>query len=165
MHHEVYLSLGSNIGNRAKNCLKAIEALAKLKDTQVISQSSLYETDPVGYEDQAPFINMAVKITTNMSATDLLSHIKSIETSLGRAKTFKWGPRVIDMDILLFDDEIISIPGLKIPHPAMANRAFVLLPLAEIASESVHPEKKITVACMAKEVAGKNGIRIIKTSY
>lgn len=161
MQHEVYLSLGSNIGDRAKNCLKAIETLGKIEGTEILSQSSLYETDPVGYEDQAPFINMAVKIRTTMNARDLLSHIKSIETSLGRIKTFKWGPRVIDMDILFFDDEIISEQGLNVPHPAMAERAFVLLPLAEIGKNKIDPVKGITVAQMVKEVPSKEGVRRI----
>jgi len=161
MQHQVYLSLGSNIGDRPKNCLKAIETLGKIEGTKILSQSSLYETDPVGYEDQAPFINMAVKIQTTMNARDLLSHIKSIETSLGRIKTFKWGPRLIDVDILFFDDEIISEQGLKVPHPAMMDRAFVLLPLAEIGKNKIHPVKGITVDQMAKEVPSKEGVRRI----
>ncbi|MDH3973197.1 MAG: 2-amino-4-hydroxy-6-hydroxymethyldihydropteridine diphosphokinase [Deltaproteobacteria bacterium] len=161
MQHEGYLSLGSNMGDRAGNCLKAIEILGKIKETKLVSQSSLYETAPIGYEDQAPFINMAVKIITAMNAPGLLSHIKAIEKSLGRVRTFKWGPRLIDIDILFFDDEIISGPGLKVPHPAMEDRAFVLLPLAEIGSEFIHPLKKTSVAQMAKEVPRKESVKRI----
>lgn len=161
MQHDVFLSLGSNIGDRAENCLKAVEMLCQIKEIEFISQSSLYETDPVGYEDQSPFINMAVKIRTNLKAEDLLIHIKSVEKSIGRVKTFKWGPRLIDIDILLFSEEIISKPGLKVPHPAMTERAFVLVPLMEIGEDIKHPQLKQSIPEMAKKAPGREGVKRI----
>lgn len=161
MYHDVYLSLGSNMGDRAGNCLKAIKLLGNLEETKLVSQSSLYETEPVGYENQSPFINMAVKIKTSFDAPELLTSIKVIETSMGRVKTFKWGPRLIDIDVLFFDDEIISKPGLHIPHPALAERAFVLLPLTEIGGELKHPVNKMTILEMARNVSGKEGVKRI----
>ena len=140
----VYISIGSNLGNRQKNCLKAIEIL-KESGQKVGRQSSMHETKPWGIEEQPEFINMAVELETELQPIELLDLLKNIEIEMGREKTVKWGPRLIDLDILLYDNKIIDEDSLKIPHPLMHERLFVLEPLSEIAGEVIHPvlQKKI----------------------
>jgi len=151
MCHVVYLSLGSNMGDPVENCRKAIEEIKKVKGIKVSLSSSFYETAPVGYKNQANFINAAVRIETELSPMDLLEAIKRMEKDLGRRDTFRWGPRVIDIDILLYDDTVIESERLRIPHPGMLERAFALIPLAEIGPEAIHPHAGKTIA----ELAGK----------
>ena len=134
MVEEVYLALGSNLGDREQNLGKAIEALRERKGIRYISASSFYESAPVGVEDQPDFLNAAVKIETGLSPLDLLAATQAIESELGRKKTVRWGPRIIDIDILLYGREKICEEGLVVPHPRMTERPFVLLPLREIAS-------------------------------
>jgi len=140
----VYIGIGSNLGNRPKNCLKAIELLQS-NGLRVSKLSSIDETKPWGIEEQPDFINMAVEIQTELLPMELLSLLKNIEMKMGREATVKWGPRLIDLDILLYDNETINEDSLKIPHPLMHERLFVLEPLSEIAGEVTHPgfHKKI----------------------
>ncbi|MDI3534371.1 MAG: 2-amino-4-hydroxy-6-hydroxymethyldihydropteridine diphosphokinase [Thermosediminibacterales bacterium] len=133
------LSLGSNLGNREKNLKQALKMLENDKTTKIRKVSSVYETEPVGYKNQAWFLNLAVIIDTDLEPHDLLEHIKKIELSLKRVKTIKWGPRTIDIDILLYKDIILNETDLVIPHPEMTNRAFVLVPLLEIEPEIKDP--------------------------
>jgi 2-amino-4-hydroxy-6-hydroxymethyldihydropteridine diphosphokinase len=137
MIHSIYLSLGSNLGDRLVNLRTAISALPP--KVQPISQSSVYETDPWGYPDQPTFLNLVIKADTALDPYSVLTHIKAIELSMGRKETFRFGPRLIDMDILFFDDIILDSPQLTIPHPRLAERAFVLVPMAEIAPDLTHP--------------------------
>ena len=134
----VYIGIGTNLGNREKNCRKALEGLEEI-GIRVTKRSSLYETDPWGVKDQPPFINMAVETETALLPADLLEKLKAIETTMGREKTYRWGPRVIDLDILFYDDLVVDTGSLKIPHPRLHERAFVLEPLSEIAPEFIHP--------------------------
>ena len=139
-----YIGIGSNLGNRQENCLRAIELLQK-KGIIVIKRSSLYETEPWGVKDQPRFINMAIEIDTSLEPKELLKILKNIEKELGREKSSKWGPRIIDLDILLFDDIILNEDNLKIPHPLMQERDFVLRPLCEIAPDIYHPSLKLSM--------------------
>ncbi|MEW6001403.1 MAG: 2-amino-4-hydroxy-6-hydroxymethyldihydropteridine diphosphokinase [Nitrospirota bacterium] len=134
----VYISIGSNLGNREENCLKALELL-KRRGIIIKKQSSFYETEPWGIKDQGRFINMAIEIETVLKPRELLRTLKDIEKEVGRKKSSKWGPRIIDLDILLFDNIIFTEEDLKIPHPLMHRREFVLKPLCEIAAEAIHP--------------------------
>lgn len=140
----VYLSIGSNLGRREENCLKALEAM-KEKGLTIRKRSLLYETEPWGVRDQPNFINLALEIETDLPPMGLLQLIKEIEHQMGRAETFKWGPRIIDIDILLYNDIIYESAELKIPHPLMHEREFVLKPLSEIAPERFHPVLKKTI--------------------
>ena len=134
----IYIGIGSNIGNREENCRQAIRFLEE-NGISVKKQSEMYETEPWGVKDQPKFINMAIEIETNKKPEDLLGILKNIENQMGRTESVKWGRRVIDLDILLYDDLSIETPHLEIPHPFMHEREFVLKPLAEIAPDKKHP--------------------------
>ena len=137
MDHIVYLVLGSNMGNRLSN-LKA--AVVNLTPQMTVKQkSAIYETPPWGFIEQDAFLNQVVKVTTYLEPEPLLRHLKRMETALGRVPNFQNGPRVIDIDILFFDKMIINTPPLVVPHPRLHERAFVLVPLAEIEPDFVHP--------------------------
>jgi 2-amino-4-hydroxy-6-hydroxymethyldihydropteridine diphosphokinase len=160
MHdHTVYIGLGSNIGDKYQNIALAIDKMRLLPSTLVVEQSSNYLTAPVGSKDQPDFLNAAVKITTDLAPRELLDRLKAIEKALGRVETTRWGPRVIDLDILLYDNIVMDEETLKIPHPLMHNREFALEPLGEIAPEAYHPVLKKTVREMLQElrIAWKSG--------
>ncbi len=137
MEHIVYLALGSNMGNRLANLKAAINNLTP--QLAVKSRSSIYETPPWGFTEQAEFLNQVVMAETYLQPQALLSHLKRLETALGRVPNFQNGPRLIDIDILFFDDLVLDTPSLAIPHPRVHERPFVLVPLAEIAPDFVHP--------------------------
>jgi 2-amino-4-hydroxy-6-hydroxymethyldihydropteridine diphosphokinase len=137
----VYLGIGTNLGDREANCRRAVFMLAQ-RGVEVVTESSRIETEPWGITDQPRFLNMAVEARTGRTPQELLGICKDIEHEMGRVETGRWGPRVIDIDILLYDAEVIDEPGLQVPHPLMHERRFVLEPLAEIAPEAVHPVLK-----------------------
>ena len=127
-----YLGIGSNLGNRRKNIKKALDYLAKTKGIKIEKTSRIYETEPVGGPAQRKFLNAAIKIKTSLTPQLFLKIIKKIEKDLGRRKTVRFGPREIDLDILLYGNKIIKRRDLTIPHPRMFEREFVLKPLREI---------------------------------
>jgi 2-amino-4-hydroxy-6-hydroxymethyldihydropteridine diphosphokinase len=134
----VYIGIGSNLGDREGNCLRAIELMEE-RGLEVKGRSRTYETEPWGVKDQPRFINMAVSVETELAPQKLLSLLKEIEKLLGRTETVRYGPRTIDLDILLYDTLVVKEGDMEIPHPLMHERDFVLVPLAEIAPEAVHP--------------------------
>lgn len=140
----VYIGIGSNLGNREKNCLKAVQLLFD-SGIAIMKQSSMYETEPWGVKDQPRFINMVIEAETEEKPGKLLELLKRIEREIGRKETYKWGPRAIDLDILLYNDLVINNTALQIPHPHMHERDFVLRPLSEIAPNKIHPVLKKTV--------------------
>ena len=135
----VYLSLGANLGDRAGTIARAVKLIAASDGVRLIRVSGLYATEPVGYEDQPEFLNNAVALETTRSPQRLLARLRAIERALGRRPRAKWHEREIDIDILLFGDLELSGAELTVPHPQMHLRAFVLVPLAEIAPDAVHP--------------------------
>ena len=139
-----YFSLGSNLGDRAQNLAEALHCLRQQVHSARVS--SLYETAPVGYADQPAFLNLACAGLTELPPDALLRFVKQIEQHLGRQATFRYGPRLIDVDIVLYGGWVVSTPTLNIPHPRMAERAFVLAPLAEIAPDARHPLLDMDVA-------------------
>jgi len=151
---QAYIALGSNVGDKKGNIALALSLLTKSSSVQIQKRSSLYITEPAGYEDQEDFLNMVIKIYTELSPRELFSLCKSIEKEMGRVTEIRWGPRVIDLDILLYEDNIIKEEDLVIPHPRMHERAFVLIPLAEIEPYLVHP-------VLGKDI--KNLIKELKT--
>jgi 2-amino-4-hydroxy-6-hydroxymethyldihydropteridine diphosphokinase len=135
----VYLSLGSNLGDRARTMEQALERLERSGRVRITKRSSLYETAPVGFTDQPWFLNMAVEAETDLDPHSLLDLIHRVEAGLGRRREVRWGPRTVDIDILLYGDEEVSTERLTIPHPELHRRAFVLVPLLEIAPDLRHP--------------------------
>jgi GTP cyclohydrolase IV len=154
--HTVYLALGSNLGDRQKHLSDALQHLRGVLNIERIS--SVYETEPVGYLDQPPFFNLVCKGTTNLSPLELLKFVKDTEVHLGRQSTFRNGPRIIDIDILLYDDLCIQEERLTIPHPRMAERAFVLVPLVEIAPNAMEPTTKQTAQALLAAIP-QQGVR------
>jgi 2-amino-4-hydroxy-6-hydroxymethyldihydropteridine diphosphokinase len=149
---KVFLGLGSNLGDREKNIKEAVRQLQESGIAEDISISSIYETEPEGIKDQPLFLNAILKIETDLSPRDLLNMLQAIERHLGRKKVRKWGPRIIDLDILLYGDLVMREEDLEIPHPLLAKRLFVLDPLAEIAPETVHPRLKMTVSALRDDL-------------
>ena len=141
--HIVYLALGSNMGNRAANLKAAIAALPP--QMEVKAKSRVYETPPWGYVDQEKFLNQVLKVQTYLKPEQLLKHLKRLELALGREATFQNGPRLIDIDILFYDDLVFESPIVTIPHPDLHERGFVLMPLMDIAPDLVHPVKKQSI--------------------
>lgn len=137
---KVYLSLGSNMGDRQGYLQRAVEALKQLTDTEVETVSSYYETAAWGLTDQADFLNLALALETQLPAESLLSACQAIEKDLDRVRHEHWGPRTVDIDILLYGQEIWETEHLIVPHPFMTQRAFVLVPLLEIANDLVEPQ-------------------------
>ena len=150
--------MGSNIGNRSQFLERAVNLLDETNGITVSRVSSIYETDPVGFEDQAQFLNIAVEVKTDKSAKDLLKRCLQIEEELGRERLFKWGPRVIDVDLLLYNEEVIETEILQVPHPRMYERAFVLVPLMEIAPELTNVYTKESLSSILKQLPDKDGV-------
>ncbi len=154
----VYLSLGSNLGERAKNLCAAIAALADA-GVRVGKVSSFYETEPVDLREQPWFLNCAVEGKTELPASALLKKLREIETRMGSKKLVAKGPRLIDVDILLYGGETIDTPELQVPHPRMHSRRFVLVPLEEIAPQAVHPSLERTVKQLLEETPDRSAVR------
>lgn len=154
--HVVYLALGSNMGNRAANLKEAIASLAP--QMEVKARSAVYETDPWGFKEQEKFLNQVVRVETYLKPEQLIKHLKRLEVALGRKESFPNGPRLIDIDILFYDDLVLYSPALTIPHSHLHERAFVLVPLMDIASDLVHPVKKKSIRELAL-FADVSGVR------
>lgn len=156
MKQLVFIALGTNMGDRQTNLQHAIHAMRPA--VAILDRSPVYETPPWGYEQQPEFLNQVVKGYTELAPLDLLTFLKDIERRMGRQKTIRYGPRLIDLDILLYDDLIMDNPKLVIPHPRLAERAFVLVPLADLAPDQRHPVLGQTIKAL-KEQVDVSGIR------
>ena len=160
-NHIVFLALGSNLGDRLANLKQAIASLSP--QMEVKAKSRVYETPPWGYTEQPMFLNQVVKVDTYLEPEPLLKHLKRLEVALGRVPSFQNGPRLIDIDILFYDDRVLNTPSLVIPHPQMHERAFVLMPLNDIAPALAHPTMGKTVSEMLAS-CDTNGIRVYERS-
>jgi len=154
----IYLGLGSNLGQREANLRRAVQRLGGL--VRLLRSSSIYETVPWGYSEQPNFLNCVLEAETALPPLQLLAVAQSLEDQIGREPSFRYGPRLIDLDILLYGDVITDLPDLQIPHLRMPQRAFVLVPLAELAPELVHPSLRLTIAELARQVDGKEGVKL-----
>lgn len=153
-----YLCLGSNLGEREENLRQALTSLSLKVNLEEVS--SIYETEPVGYKKQPLFLNLVCRITTNLPPEELLHLAKEIETRMGRVPSGQINsPRPIDIDILFYDNKIMETQNLTIPHPRLKDRAFVLIPLAEIAPGLVHPKLNKSIAQLANAVKGQKGVQ------
>ncbi|MCX7883755.1 MAG: 2-amino-4-hydroxy-6-hydroxymethyldihydropteridine diphosphokinase [Caloramator sp.] len=153
--NKVYVAFGTNMGDKNKNIEKAIEMM-KDRGLKVIKISQVYKTEPYGYTAQPEFLNGVLEAITSLDAVDVLKTLLEIEKDMGRVREFKWGPRIIDLDILFFNDDVIDEKDLKVPHPDMQNREFVLKPLCEIAPDFIHPVLKKSIKNMLLELNLKN---------
>lgn len=163
---EAIIALGSNLGDRASNLRRAVSALGEYGS--VVAVSSVYETEPKYYRDQGWFLNAVVALETELAPTLLIRALQTTEASMGRERGIRYGPRVIDLDILFYDDLVLSEPGLEVPHPKISERLFVLEPLREIRPHLVHPVLKVTVSKLAdsleadKKTVRKSGVSSLR---
>ncbi len=168
---DVFLGIGSNVGNRAGFLVAALQKLRETASVKIVKISSVYETEPVGVKDQDSFLNGVVRVQTSLAVRDFHARVKNIEREVGRLERIRWGPREIDLDILLFGGQVVDEANLKIPHPEMEKRRFVLQPLAEIGPDVVHPVlkrimKDLLVSCTdtcAVELSRTNTDFILKS--
>jgi 2-amino-4-hydroxy-6-hydroxymethyldihydropteridine diphosphokinase len=158
MGHIVYIGIGSNVGDKVRQCEQAISEILKVDRHKLLAKSPLFKTKPIGYTSQDWFVNGVIKIETEMEPLELFRILKAVELQLGRTQTFRWGPRSIDLDILFFDDEEVRTEELQIPHPRLHERQFVLIPLVEIDRQLVHPTLKKTVGELLEELKEDQGV-------
>ncbi|MCW5892827.1 MAG: 2-amino-4-hydroxy-6-hydroxymethyldihydropteridine diphosphokinase [bacterium] len=162
MPHRVHIGIGSNLGDRRANALEAMERVSQLPDTRVVRASSLYESEPLG-DAKTWFVNSVIEIETDLQPDALLKRLKAIEEAMGRkrVKGKKWGSRIIDLDILLWDTDVVAKRTLKIPHPEMHKRRFVLLPLAELAPHVVHPQLGQSISALLATVKDPKRVTLL----
>jgi 2-amino-4-hydroxy-6-hydroxymethyldihydropteridine diphosphokinase len=165
MPHRAFIGVGSNLGDRRANIAEALERVSKLTGSRVVRMSSLYESEPHG-DAKRWFVNGAFELETEFSSVELLKRLKAIERTMGRKRVAgkKWGSRIIDLDILFFDGEIVNTRSLKIPHPEIGARRFVLMPLAEIAPQISHPELGQTVSHMLAATKDRKRVMLMPPS-
>ncbi len=155
--HIAYISVGSNIGDKLANCQKGVTSLAEAGRSRILAQSRIYATEPVDYEDQDWFINMVVKLETFLDPYQLLDHIENIQRTAGRIQDpIRFGPRILDLDIVLYDDRVIESERLVIPHPRMHKRRFVLKPICDIDPCIIHPVLKKEMRALLKRLGDEN---------
>ncbi|MGM9927972.1 MAG: 2-amino-4-hydroxy-6-hydroxymethyldihydropteridine diphosphokinase [Bacillus sp. (in: firmicutes)] len=157
-----YLSLGSNLDDRLCYLRDAVKLLQEDEQIDVMSVSSVYETDPVGYTDQGNFLNIVVKVNTAYEAEELLAKCMNIEQTLGRKRIIRWGPRTVDLDILLYNQDNIETDDLSVPHPRMHERAFVIIPLLEIEPNIQLPAMNQPLQVVLEQLPEKEGVRLWK---
>jgi dihydroneopterin aldolase/2-amino-4-hydroxy-6-hydroxymethyldihydropteridine diphosphokinase len=163
MPHRVFIGIGSNLGDRKANYFEAIDRIKTIPKTRIVKQSSLYESEPHG-NAKTWFVNGVIEIETDSAADDLLKKLKAIEAAMGRKRVRgkRWGSRIIDLDILFFNSEIIDKRSLKVPHPEVPNRRFVLEPLSELAPQMIHPKLTMTVSEMLASVKDMKKIHLLR---
>lgn len=161
--YRAFIGLGSNVGERFSFLRHAAEAIRRIEGVRVVAYSSVYETDPFGNTAQGGFLNAAAEIETTLAPAALLKALKRIETEVGRTKSERWGPREIDLDILLYDGVVQNEAEVTVPHPGLAERRFVLVPLRELAPDVVHPVTGYSIEELASACRDKG--KVVKTSY
>ena len=160
---ETFLSLGSNIGKRENNILQAIILLREISEIEIITGSSLYETEPLGFKEQEHFLNIVLKLNTRLSPFALIRKIENIEDKMGKTIKRRWGPRIIDIDILYYDNKIVKEKKLTIPHPRIHERIFVLIPMMEIAGDFLCPLTSLKITDIMDNCKGSESVVKLKS--
>ncbi len=150
-----FIGLGSNLGDREANLRQALDHLARTTDTSVVRASSLYDTEPVGVEDQPHFLNAVAQLETRLTPQQLLWNLMLIERRLGRVRSQRWGPRTLDLDLLLYEDLVIDEEDLQVPHPELTKRSFVLVPLVELEPLLLHPVTGETMLALLQQLGAR----------
>ena len=165
MSHRIYIGIGSNLGDRRANTAEAIDRITKIPDTRVVRASSLYESEPLG-NAKTWFVNSVIEIETELGAEPMLKRLKAIEDAMGRkrVKGKRWGSRIIDLDILLSENEVVDKRNLRVPHPETHKRRFVLMPLAELAPHVVHPGLGQSVSALLATVKDEKRVMLMPRS-
>ena len=157
-----YLGLGTNLGDRWANLRNALGLLASGgTELRLLRCSQVYETEPWGVTEQPAFLNLAVEVATSLDPEGLLAKCKLVEEELGRVPGLRWGPRLIDLDILLYGTAVVDLPHLEVPHPRLHLRAFALVPLAELAPDLVHPSLGVSIGELSREVEARDGVTAV----
>lgn len=162
MNNIAYLSMGSNLGNRLEYLHNAVRILDQDENIEIVRLSSIYETEPVGFTNQGNFLNLVMKIKTSYSAQELLEKCLNTEKIIGRKRGIRWGPRTIDLDILLYNQDNIETDSLSVPHPRIQERAFVIIPLLEIEPNITIPKMKDPLYTILNGIPDKEGVRLWK---
>jgi 2-amino-4-hydroxy-6-hydroxymethyldihydropteridine diphosphokinase len=152
---KAYIGLGSNLGDREASLRQALEHLAQAPETSVVRASSLYDTEPVGVEDQPHFLNAVAQLETQLTPRQLLWNLMLIERRLGRVRSQRWGPRTLDLDLLLYEDLVLEEDDLQLPHPELTKRSFVLVPLVELEPLLVHPITGETMLALLQRLGAR----------
>ena len=152
---KAFIGLGSNLGDREASLRQALEHMAQSPETVVVRASSLYDTEPVGVEDQPHFLNAVAQLETQLTPRQLLWNLMLIERRLGRVRTQRWGPRTIDLDMLLYEDAVIEEDDFQLPHPELSKRSFVLVPLVELEPLLVHPVTGETMLALLQRLGAR----------
>ncbi len=155
MAKTVYIGIGSNLGDKPDNCLRAIDRIDRIPGCKIEARSGFYRTEPVGVEEQDWFVNGVISLSADISARHLLNGLLAIEAHMGRERKKKWDPRIIDLDILLFGQDVIDEKDLAIPHPLMHLRKFVLVPMVQFAPDLIHPVSGSTMARLLDDLPGE----------
>ena len=163
MPHRAFIAIGSNLGDRKENYREACDKLGALPKTRIVKASSLYESEPLG-DAKTWFVNAVVEVETEFQADQLLKQLQAIEAAMGRkrVKGKRWGSRIIDLDILFFDKEVIAKRNLKVPHPELQKRKFVLIPLSELAPQLIHPKLNVTVSELLANLKDTKKVHLLR---
>jgi 2-amino-4-hydroxy-6-hydroxymethyldihydropteridine diphosphokinase len=164
MSHIVYIGIGSNLGDKVGQCERAIAEILKVDQHKLLAKSSLFKTKPIGDTSQDWFVNAVIKIETDLEPLELLQVLQEVEFRLGRKKTYPWGPRTIDLDILFYDEEEVQLEDLQIPHPLLHQRQFVLVPLTEIDRGFIHPVLKKSIGELLEDLKENQGVKRLQPS-
>jgi 2-amino-4-hydroxy-6-hydroxymethyldihydropteridine diphosphokinase len=157
-----YIGIGSNLGDALQNCKDAVESISRINEIQLTGMSSFYSSEPVGIENQNWFVNAVIEIKTTLAARDLLPVLQKIENTMGRTREIKGGPRIIDLDLLFYGQDIIDDADLTVPHPEIHKRRFVLEPLNEIASYFIHPAFGISVRGLKDRLNDQKAVKLLE---
>ena len=165
MPHRVYIGIGSNLGDRRANTVEAVARVKELPTTKVVRSSSFYESEPLG-DAKTWFVNSVIELETELAPEQLLKRLQAIETAMGRKRVAgkRWGSRIIDLDILLVDQDVIAKRALKVPHPEMHKRRFVLMPLAEVAPQVIHPQLGRSMSALLATVKDEKRVTLLPRS-